>query len=741
MSSFLDRNSATSSQIGTNCLHRSQDGEDKTPGSFISEFLQSLGWTFGNTVEALVRPEKAPNPDPDWKIPVVFPTCTRGSAKCYQDHQTGCGVPNRNGRIVNGNETEANEYPWMVGIHVFKGNGIRFQCGGTLINHRYVLTAAHCLEGLRASKFLLSFGDHNRTDRQGNEIQRTLSSFLIHPRFKRGSYDNDIALLKLKADLVFSKNVRPICLPLTDANYTSQIGTVVGWGRFKMGGTQPATLQDTQVPILDNAHCRKGFRYYAREITDNMFCAGYYDGRTDACMGDSGGGILLQNEENQSVIVGIISWGDGCAKEGYPGVYTRLGRFLHWISRISRECLLESPNSSPVRPDPGQFEPRWGLHPPIPIHAFSSPAFSSTAPSRPGEDPATAMTSTRQPGDSSNPTSVRRKLPSSLYGCDHYKRNCEFYTPCCQKTYRCRFCHDQREQHVLQREDVQELVCSTCATRQDVRKDCNSCGVIFGKYFCFECKLFDDEDKQQFHCDGCGICRIGGRENFFHCPTCNMCLPKHLEGNHRCIENLSRANCPICQEDIHTSREPSQIPPCNHLIHKSCFDQLVRSGHFFCPVCAHSLVDMRDMWRLYDQQIEETPLPAIYQNLYALSYCRDCLKTSKSAFHIMGIKCAHCEGYNTVREKGPLIRLVDGSFVEANLVEEVTRGMEAEELEASRLAQQADLRLEDDLVALRPRTESEVHDNSTQDWDNRPAIGAVSLNSELTPDEDNSDKS
>ncbi len=152
------------------------------------------------------------------------------------------------------------------------------------------------------------------------------------------------------------------------------------------------------------------------------------------------------------------------------------------------------------------------------------------------------------------------------------------------------------------------------------------------QYFCFECKLFDDEEKEQFHCDGCGICRIGGRDNFFHCPTCNMCLPAHLKGKHRvrenddvdrdnnvnvvclqCIENLSRSNCPICLEDIHTSREPSQIPPCNHLIHKSCFDALIQAGHFFCPVCARSLVNMAVMWGLYDQQIRETPLPKPYQ--------------------------------------------------------------------------------------------------------------------------------
>ena len=124
----------------------------------------------------------------------------------------------------------------------------------------------------------------------------------------------------------------------------------------------------------------------------------------------------------------------------------------------------------------------------------------------------------------------------------------------------------------------------------------------------------------------------------------------------QCIENLSRSNCPICQEDIHTSREPSQIPPCNHLIHKSCFDQLVRSGHFFCPVCAHSLVDMTEMWGLYDQHIKDTPLPPLYENLFCKIYCRDCLETTDALFHILGIKCGACGGYNTVRTKGPLFR-------------------------------------------------------------------------------------
>lgn len=134
------------------------------------------------------------------------------------------------------------------------------------------------------------------------------------------------------------------------------------------------------------------------------------------------------------------------------------------------------------------------------------------------------------------------------------------------------------------------------------------------QFTCLICNLFDDENKDQYHCDGCGICRIGGRNNFFHCEVCNMCLPLQLKTDgHRvssaihmcvkllmnfsfnffqlffthfihefviqirtqCVENVSRSNCPVCLGDIHTSRYPCHIPDCGHLLHKTCFDQLV----------------------------------------------------------------------------------------------------------------------------------------------------------------------
>jgi len=247
---------------------------------------------------------------------------------------------------------------------------------------------------------------------------------------------------------------------------------------------------------------------------------------------------------------------------------------------------------------------------------------------------------------------------TSEYQCQHYRRKCKFVTPCCNGLYRCRFCHDEEQNHTLRRDDVSLVECSQCGTRQEVRDSCSTCGLKFGQYFCFDCKLYDDEDKQQFHCTGCGICRVGGRENYFHCHRCDMCLPNHLQDNHKCVEKVSRSNCPVCQEDIHTSRIPSQIPPCNHLIHKTCFDDMLTNGHYACPVCGVSMMDMTDVWKIYDREIEETPMPEEYQQLCAAIQCRDCSKPGLAAFHILGMKCpdANCGSYNTVRDKGPLVR-------------------------------------------------------------------------------------
>uniref|UniRef100_A0A6M2DEP1 Putative ring finger and chy zinc finger domain-containing protein 1 n=1 Tax=Xenopsylla cheopis TaxID=163159 RepID=A0A6M2DEP1_XENCH len=238
-------------------------------------------------------------------------------------------------------------------------------------------------------------------------------------------------------------------------------------------------------------------------------------------------------------------------------------------------------------------------------------------------------------------------------GCAHYKRRAKFVTPCCNKLYMCRYCHDENEAHYFHRKTVTELMCTECDTRQKVQAECEKCGVRFGRYTCLICNLFDDEDKSQYHCDGCGICRIGGRDSFFHCEVCNMCLPVQLKvEGHKCVENVSRSNCPVCLEDIHTSRIPCHIPDCGHLLHRTCFEELLHSGHYACPTCQTSMLDMKQLWTYLDNEVRMTPMPPEYENLKTDILCKDCHKESTVKFHVVGLKCSHCGAYNTCRTKG-----------------------------------------------------------------------------------------
>lgn len=260
-------------------------------------------------------------------------------------------------------------------------------------------------------------------------------------------------------------------------------------------------------------------------------------------------------------------------------------------------------------------------------------------------------------------------------GCAHYKRRAKFVTPCCNKFYMCRYCHDENETHFFNRKTVTELICTECNTRQRVQAECEKCGVRFGKYTCLVCNLFDDEDRSQYHCDGCGICRVGGRTRFFHCEVCNMCLPMQLKyDGHRCVENVSRSNCPVCLEDIHTSRIPCHIPDCGHLLHRTCFEELLSSGHYACPTCQTSMMDMNQLWEYLDSEVAATPMPKEYENYIVDILCKDCHKESTVKFHVVGLKCTHCGAYNTCRTKTKSLDLPTKSTIESEVAARQANG-------------------------------------------------------------------
>ncbi|KAL3278869.1 hypothetical protein HHI36_016389 [Cryptolaemus montrouzieri] len=243
-----------------------------------------------------------------------------------------CGLSNQEDRIVGGRPTGPNRYPWIARI-VYDGH---FHCGASLLSRDYVLTAAHCVRKLKRSKIRVILGDHDQsTMTDAPAKMRAVAEIIRHRNFDTDSYNHDIALLKLRKPVDFGKNIKAICLP-TATDPAGKTGTVIGWGRTTEGGMLPSVVQEVQVPILTLSQCR-AMKYRASRITTYMLCAG--KGAMDSCQGDSGGPLVVQSKDKYEV-VGIVSWGVGCGRPGYPGVYTRVSKYLGWLkTNLDDTCL------------------------------------------------------------------------------------------------------------------------------------------------------------------------------------------------------------------------------------------------------------------------------------------------------------------------------------------------------------------------------------------------------------------
>ncbi|GFG32018.1 hypothetical protein Cfor_08536, partial [Coptotermes formosanus] len=245
----------------------------------------------------------------------------------------GCGERNDGSRIVGGEPTNMNEFPWMVRLSYFN----RFYCGGMLINDRYVLTAAHCVKGFMWFMIKVTFGEHDRC----NDTNKPESRFVLRAitgDFSFMNFDHDIALLRLNDKVPITDNIRPICLPNnTDETYDGAQAIASGWGTVKEDGKPSCILQKVEVPVMSNQECRKNTKYSETMISDNMLCAGYPEGMKDSCQGDSGGPLATEREDKKFELIGIVSWGNGCARPGYPGVYTRVTRYVSWIRENSKD--------------------------------------------------------------------------------------------------------------------------------------------------------------------------------------------------------------------------------------------------------------------------------------------------------------------------------------------------------------------------------------------------------------------
>ncbi|KAK2990578.1 hypothetical protein RJ640_019858, partial [Escallonia rubra] len=224
-----------------------------------------------------------------------------------------------------------------------------------------------------------------------------------------------------------------------------------------------------------------------------------------------------------------------------------------------------------------------------------------------------------------------------------------------------------KDRHELVRRDVKQVVCAVCDTEQQVAHVCANCGVKMGEYFCEICKFYDDAiEKQQFHCDDCGICRVGGRENFFHCQKCEVvdllrsdgylfwlvCTSSMMSngvGRILITMDLNRLLVVIGHGQwwfLFDSVKGAQIMKCGHTMHMDCYIEMIKQKQYRCPICSKSALNMSLAWEGLDEEIEATPMPEDYRREVPV-LCNDCNATSSAWFHILGHKCSHCGSYNT----------------------------------------------------------------------------------------------
>lgn len=225
-------------------------------------------------------------------------------------------------KIVGGTQAEKGRYPFQAALVYSEYYSTGVYCGGTLIAKNWVLSAAHCYSG---DNLYVQLGRYDFND--ANEEVETIPVAwqTKHPGYNDENLDNDFMLIKL------SKESTHEPIPLLDNGFIDTGSgtrvTTMGWGTTSSGGAASPVLLEVELGIVSNEDCNADDAY-SGAVSENMMCAA--ESEKDSCQGDSGGPLIF-NDPDGDVLVGVVSWGVGCADPSYPSVYARVAKRIEWI--------------------------------------------------------------------------------------------------------------------------------------------------------------------------------------------------------------------------------------------------------------------------------------------------------------------------------------------------------------------------------------------------------------------------
>lgn len=263
-------------------------------------------------------------------------------------------------RIVGGSlVSESANYRWMVSLQ--RGSSNFPFCGGSLISPTFVLTAGHCVASSSPDRVVI--GNYDLGKKSAGTI-RTIKKVIRHPNYS--GVTNDVALLELSSPVT---DIEPVYISRNvfeaPQEADDQMLTVIGWGYTEEGSGQVQTkLRTVDVPVVSQTRCRKSYS----PIDSTKICAGYDEAGQDSCSGDSGGPLFFTNPASGQITqVGVTSYGRGCARAKYYGVYARPSAFLDFImdtledngsqlSEVVTAPTTSAPSQSPT-PAPTDYVP------------------------------------------------------------------------------------------------------------------------------------------------------------------------------------------------------------------------------------------------------------------------------------------------------------------------------------------------------------------------------------------------